>query len=82
MTWDFALQRDSLSFACPNERKQRKRHPIYASMLRIDTLRCSPSRAQPELADAQTAGCFIPSRLCCSALRKGTQYSAGPRQVG
>jgi len=26
-TFYFALQRDSLSFACPNERKQRKRHP-------------------------------------------------------
>jgi len=29
-------------------------------MLRIDALRCSPRRDQPETRCAQTSGCFFP----------------------
>ena len=64
-----------LAFFClPKRKSAKKKAPLLASALRADTLRCSPGRAQPELAAlraTQTSGCFIPAALRCSALRQG-----------
>ncbi len=79
----FALMRDRLSFACPNESRQRKRHPGYASALRAEPLRCAGRRVWPELGSlwrssnrlATSAQCAErPSALCFSFAPYGTQY--------
>ena len=83
-TFCFALQRDPLSFACPNESRQRKRHPGYASPLRAEPLRCAGRRVRPELGSlsrssdmlAASAQCAEnPSALCFSFATHGAQYS-------
>ncbi|ERJ19411.1 hypothetical protein SSPSH_001479 [Salinisphaera shabanensis E1L3A] len=82
-TFCFALQRDPLSFACPNESGQRKRHPGYASPLRAEPLRCAGRRVRPELGSlsrssdmlAASAHCAEnPLPLCFSFAAHGAQY--------
>ena len=82
----FALLCDSLSFACPKESKQRKRHPGCAPALRAGALRCSVRRdaARTRIAlailkqlaaPAPCAG--HPSALRFSSLHMGPEYRHG-----
>ena len=79
----FALQRDPLSFACPNESGQKKRHPGYASAQSAEPLRCASRRVWPELGSlwrssnrlATSAQCADnPSAQCFLFAPYGAQY--------
>ena len=76
-TVGFALLCDSLSFARPNERKQRKRRPGYAPAI-AGPLRCSPRRDAAELGRLRRpqTGCRMkrPFGAVLLVAPHGTQY--------
>jgi hypothetical protein len=81
-TFCFALLCDPLSFARPNESRQRKRRPGYASALRAEPLRYSARRVRPELGSLWRSSNRLAAPARCAGHPLALRFSFASHGAG